>query len=366
MAPHERVFVDRAFAEDENHGDMDCAECHGGNPEAPGFEAAHEGVVRDPSAADGSGACGDCHDEIAAVARTSLHVTLEPYRRMTEARAGDDAHVRAKLAGARQANCESCHASCGQCHVSRPASVGGGLLQRHLFQKKPPMRQTCTACHGSRIEKEYFGQNEGVKADVHRFKRMECQACHTGAEMHGTGVAYASRYEVENAPTCLGCHKEIFAAASPMAETHQQHRTVASCEVCHAQSYKNCASCHVGKDPAGLPFFKTRSTWLDFKIGRNPAPSARHPEKYVVVRHVPVDRETFAFYVEDALTRFDRLPTWKLATPHNIQRKTPQNAACNNCHGTAKLFLRESDVEPGERNANRDVIVPEQQIPARQ
>ena len=62
MAPHEKVFVDTAFFEDENHGDLDCVECHGGNPEAPDWETAHKGVVKDPTYPDASKVCGACHD----------------------------------------------------------------------------------------------------------------------------------------------------------------------------------------------------------------------------------------------------------------------------------------------------------------
>ena len=363
MAPHERVFVDGAFLEDENHGSMECVECHGGDPEAPDHEAAHREVVRDPSHPDASETCGACHEEIAAQGATSLHTTLAPYRLITEARADEAPAVREGLARARGAHCDSCHSSCGQCHVSRPASVAGGLLEGHVFKKKPPMRPVCTACHGSRIQKEFLGENEGVRPDVHRQKRMSCEGCHSGAEMHGTGQAYRNRYQVENAPTCQGCHEEIFAAGAPNAETHTTHQGAATCQVCHAQPYKNCAACHVGKDAAGRAYFKTAPSWLDLKIGRNPNATPERPEKFVVVRHVPVDRETFAFYVQDALTRFDALPTWKFATPHNIQRRTPQNEACNNCHGNAKLFLRSEDVDAQERNANRDVIVPTTSIP---
>ena len=61
---------------------------------------------------------------------------------------------------------------------------------------------------------------------------------------------------------------------------------------------------------------------------------------------------------------FDALPTWKYATPHNIQRTTPQNQECNNCHGQADLFLAADDVDPDELEANKDVIVTE--IPAAQ
>jgi thiosulfate/3-mercaptopyruvate sulfurtransferase len=44
---------------------------------------------------------------------------------------------------------------------------------------------------------------------------------------------------------------------------------------------------------------------------------------------------------------------------HNIQRVTPQNQECNNCHGQVELFLTDVDVDPDELEANRDVIVSE-------
>jgi thiosulfate/3-mercaptopyruvate sulfurtransferase len=47
---------------------------------------------------------------------------------------------------------------------------------------------------------------------------------------------------------------------------------------------------------------------------------------------------------------------------HNIQRLTPQNQECNNCHGQADLFLTTDDVAPDELGANQAVIVTE--IPA--
>ena len=78
---------------------------------------------------------------------------------------------------------------------------------------------------------------------------------------------------------------------------------------------------------------------MDFKIGRNPLQSDDRPWKYVPVRHVPIDPESFAYYGEDLLPNFDALPTWKYATPHNIQRNTPQTETCDACHGNADLFL---------------------------
>ena len=366
LAPHEKIFVDSDILDDENHGMIACHECHGGNPDDPNWKTAHDGVVKDPTYPDATAACGDCHDEISENYQKSLHVSLRPYRLMIDKRANTGAAIRDKVEYAMNNHCFRCHSSCGQCHISRPTSVEGGFLDGHLFQRKPPMQEVCTACHGGRIAKEYLGENEGVLPDVHREKYMRCDKCHPGDEMHGNGREYANRYEVENGPKCVNCHKEIYSREAENVITHRIHKDKASCQVCHAQPYKNCSTCHVGKDKSGLPFYKTRASWLDFKIGLNPLKSEKRPYRFVTLRHVPVDRGTFDFYVKDGLSNFDNLPIWKLATPHNIRRKTPQNKSCNACHGNGPLFLQDKDVEDKEKEANKGVIVPANLIPRRQ
>lgn len=365
LAPHEKVFVDSEFAEDENHGAMGCEECHGGDPTEPDWQKAHIGVVKDPSYPDPSFTCGLCHDDITEHYQTSLHISLAPFKKVIDKRASDDKAVYMKINEGREGHCTSCHSSCGQCHISRPDAVEGGLLEGHLFQRTPPMQTTCTACHGSRIEKEYMGKNEGIPADVHKKNYFKCDKCHTADEMHGDGNEYANRYEVQNAPTCIGCHEDIYTDAAENAEQHRQHKDRLSCQVCHSMPYKNCTSCHFGKDKHGYKFYKTKSSFMTFKIGFNPLQSERRPEKWVTLRHAPIDQESFKFYVENGLTNFDREPTWKLATPHNIQRKTPQNESCNACHDNEELFLREKDVEPKYLNANQTVIVPAELLPAK-
>ncbi|MBW1731132.1 MAG: hypothetical protein JRH08_07860 [Deltaproteobacteria bacterium] len=365
LAPHEKVFVDSSFAEDENHGQLGCEECHGGNPNDPDWRTAHRGVVRDPSFPDPSKSCGLCHDDIAEHYKSSLHVSLSPFKKTIETRANPNKAVYMKVDTARQVHCTACHASCGQCHVSRPDSVGGGFLDSHLFQKRPPVHTVCTACHGSRIEKEYFGKNKGIPPDIHRQKYFKCSRCHKAVEMHGDGGDYANRYEVKNVPKCLDCHKAIFDTASANADEHQTHRGKVSCQVCHSMPYKNCSGCHFGKDNKGLKFYKTERSWIDFKVGLNPLRSENRPERFVVVRHVPVDPASFQYYVKDGLSNFDKLPTWKMATPHNIRRKTPQNSSCNACHGNPKLFLRQEDVKPQYLRANRNVVVPLELMPKR-
>jgi len=57
------------------------------------------------------------------------------------------------------------------------------------------------------------------------------------------------------------------------------------------------------------------------------------------------------------------VPTWKRTSPHNIQRKTWQNATCNNCHGKRGLFLYEKDLLDFEITANRQVVVPDCRVP---
>jgi len=75
------------------------------------------------------------------------------------------------------------------------------------------------------------------------------------------------------------------------------------------------------------------------------------------VRHVPVDPGSFAFYGESLLPEFDAQPTWRYATPHNIQLQTPQTETCNSCHGNADIFLTADKVAPEELEANQTVIV---------
>ena len=364
LAPHEKVFVDKEwFSADPIHGSISCTTCHGGNPEDDNWRTAHDNVMKDPSWESPETSCGLCHGDIVGVFATSLHATLKPYVKAVDMRLSRDPSIREPANEARETHCMSCHSSCGQCHISRPDPVEGGLLASHFIQKRPPQKETCAACHGSRVDREFFGKNEGVPADVHTKKYLRCGSCHTGDEMHGNGVEYDSRYEVANRARCVDCHEGIYTQSTEYTPQHVIHRDKASCQVCHAMPYKNCYTCHVGKDIRGLSYFKTEPSDIDFKIGLNPLQSDDRPEQFVTVRHIPIDHELFGFYVEDAFTNFDNVPTWKLATPHTIQRRTPQNESCGNCHGNRDLFLQESDVRDEYLEANRGVIVPDEMMP---
>ena len=340
------------------HGRLSCVDCHGGT-NVDDMETAHEGIVPDPSEGESS-VCSQCHYQHVPLQTASLHGNLAGYWTVLLARWDPD---KVDVMGTMLENhCLDCHASCGQCHVSQPASVGGGLIDEHEFRRTPSMTRNCTGCHGSRIKNEYTGRNEGFPSDVHlRTGRMACVDCHTGAEMHGLGIEANHRYDGPQMPRCEDCHQSAMQDETNPYH-HTEHGDTLSCQVCHSVSYKNCYNCHVQQSEEGVSFFEIDESEMGVFIGLNPRVSPERPYKYVPLRHVPIARTSFEYYGEDLLTNFDALPTWAYATPHNIQLSTPQTESCDACHGNPDWFLTEDKVRPDELEANRPVIV--EQVPA--
>jgi hypothetical protein len=366
LAPLElylKIWVKSSFLETDM-GEIACQDCHGGDPKDPDWQTAHNGIVKDPTFPDADEACAECHEDIVSTAKNSLHYTLAPFGRIIMARANKkDGKVLGKVCRAKEKHCSNCHASCGQCHVSRPDYVNGGFLDKHNFQKTPPMETTCAACHGGRVYEEFIGLKKEYAADVHyESEKMACTGCHTAKEMHADAIRVDNRFDIPERPNCLNCHEEVV-STKPKTHSHRIHKDRVACQVCHAQANKNCFSCHVGIDNKGLPYFKCKETKILFKIGLNSQKSKDRPYDYVVLRHPPADPGLFDFYVKNGLSDFNTLPTWKLETPHNIRRITPQNKECNNCHGKASLFLNKDDMAEWEQKANAGVIVPEARIP---
>jgi hypothetical protein len=374
LEPWEKVLVDAVNYVPTVHGHISCINCHGGI-QAPDKETAHVGVIRNPSA-DPQATCGECHAQIVTHSQNSLHSTLDGYWRALEARSIPSNH--AALGEMFNNHCSDCHATCGDCHVSQPNSVGGGFINGHLFNTTPSMTRNCTACHGSRVGNEYLGKNEDLRADVHfRQGRMSCVSCHSGAEMHGepsncqdchTGPESASippadhRYSGIQTPSCESCHASVTTGQDGII-MHQMHGADLSCQVCHSIAYTSCDGCHVAiSETTGNPFYRTEATYQTFFIGRNPIQSFQRPYRYVPVRHVPISITSYQYYGENLLLNFDQLETWAYATPHNIQRNTPQAESCNACHGNTDIFLTADKVRTEELAANRRVIVDE--VPA--
>ncbi len=356
----EKVFIDgEAYVEDV-HSFINCTSCHGGEP-VDDMEAAHVGIAE---RVDPEQSCADCHPNITSYAMESLHYTLEGYDTALYHRSSPE-HFET-LEYMESYHCDSCHASCSDCHVSQPFSVGGGLLDGHSFVRTPPMSRTCTACHGSRVKNEYYGSNEGYPGDVHlRQARLACVDCHDGNQMHGIdpqaedGYLDAKhRYDGYREPRCETCHEDQVGVGSGILE-HEIHGTeILSCQVCHSVAYTNCVNCHVDRTEDDIPYFSVEEHSLDFLIGQNPLRSNERPYRYVPVRHIPVDINSFSAYGDDLLNNFLNRPTWAYATPHNIQRNTAQTASCSNCHSNDDIFLTADKVAEFERGgANLGVIV---------
>jgi 3-mercaptopyruvate sulfurtransferase SseA len=359
LEPFEKVLVSKEFL-DTDHGEIACVDCHGGNAAANDKKAAHAGLDPYPAANNLEATCGECHDEIVATSKNSLHTTLSTF--VTVLKNRSDMNKWEEIDKARQGHCAACHtSSCGGCHVSRPKSAKKGFINGHIFQKRSDPFNQCTACHGSRVGNEYYGMRG--QGDVHVSKYdMDCVACHEAEEMHAAAPdGLPGRYHLKEIVACIDCHQDLEHGS---VRDHALHIGKVQCQVCHSQTYVNCYSCHVGKDEQGIGYFQNEREVEGMKIGLNydkDAPEASY--NYMLVRHEPSDLEVFDFYVKDAFTNFDKVPTWKRTSPHNIQRKTWQTANCNNCHGNRDLFLSENDLLDYENKANAIVVVPDNKIP---
>lgn len=380
LEPWERVLVEVGFLENDPHGRISCVSCHEGDSRQSDKDQAHVNLVKYPSE-QAETYCIGCHDSgnvYDAIMKfdDSLHLTQEGYFVRFEERAGFDLRGDAHLLEEFNKECGKCHASCGQCHISRPVSVDGGFLNGHEFQLRPDMKNNCTACHGARVGAEYFGENttytdangDPIKGDVHRFTYLkQCDFCHDAEQMHGASGDLTYRYDPDNtaAARCEDCHD----GSSDSNAYHQMHWSGAgsklACQVCHSQPYKSCNSCHVGEGITG-------SSYQTFKIGKNYMKSAQRDYDYITVRHIPIAPDTFEGWgVTDLPNYEDSEPTWKLATPHNIQRWTAQttvaeDASCwENCHNS-DYYLKEEDISlynpsdyvDREIEANRAVFMP--------
>ena len=109
----EKVYISDEEFVDSIHGQMGCITCHGGVSGAEGMDA-HDGVVREP---DSVAACVPCHAETVEADQESLHSDLAGYTLALAARSSPDKME--SIEEMMDNHCNTCHTSCGQCHVSR-------------------------------------------------------------------------------------------------------------------------------------------------------------------------------------------------------------------------------------------------------
>ncbi len=363
---------------DSVHGQLGCMYCHKGR-DVNDQEEAHEGLIKDPSEKDGSGICRQCHEKIASTYKDSMHYTLNGILAITSTIVSPHEMKDTLVPDVMDLHCADCHASCGSCHVSRPRVAEAGLLDRHRFQKTPPMDKTCYACHDFSYAGEYKGEL-GDTADVHYEKlQMACTDCHTGKQLHNTRPEGVRRHYATVTTRCEDCHPEAAEPESSGIAMHNAHpENTLACTVCHSTEYFNCQGCHISldvKETGGIGVIFSSDPLMTFKIGKNIDRGPNNPYKYNLVRHCPMKKDTMASlrYFQKVLkgqegpgnlvANYDALPTWNSANPHNIRKKTRQNSSCNSCHGRKDLFLTEDDLNSDEPAANMKIIV--EDIPAR-
>jgi hypothetical protein len=282
---HRNGIVNAKYASDSIHGDLSCTGCHGGSDGTGDPALAHAGMKAIP----GASTCQSCHSQTVALTGGSLHTTVAGYEAILGDR-GVDLGAGSESRARYEKQCTRCHvatvsgtttaSACGQCHVSAPDTTGGGLVNGHVFDRTPDTVNNCTACHGSRVKDEYTGANNALyqrnrqynptyasadpfagaalQADVHYAQGMGCIACHPSGEMHGAGVAAGiDRYGQSGRMQCESCHPAL--VGSNALHT-ANHLATMACQLCHAQPYKSCFSCHTQESASGAAYFTSNGT----------------------------------------------------------------------------------------------------------
>jgi|LSQX01.2.fsa_nt_gb thiosulfate/3-mercaptopyruvate sulfurtransferase len=334
------------------HGKLGCITCHGGE-NVVDKESAHAGMEPYPSQ-DFQVSCGNCHAGESELFETSTHYTLSGMANgllefTNFSQLSDSPHHEDVF----QNDCYKCHATCGDCHVSRAKNYSNGLIDQHNFLATPKMDESCYACHNARNAGEFMGL-VGFSGDVHFSNGMTCMDCHPISNFHGTGELVYNMWEDE-LPSCLDCHedKDPNVASDTM---HSVHGDSLACQVCHAQAGNNCFECHLDEKEDGSGLGSSSESRIMFRVGYNPEITEERPYKYVVLRHVPAQTTMLEVVADDLMPNFNEKTNWKYSPTHNVQKSTFQNESCNACHDNTRIWLSEKDLRPTDSEANKRLI----------
>jgi len=367
--PYDRVYMGGEGYEAykaSGHYSVGCTGCHNGVGDTGDKNEAHSGeFIKHPSMYY-EDKCGDCHEDIAGNFTTSIHNGTGQKRKVTM-RSGlsgpeDFDQLPAHQIEGYNNNCAHCHGTCGNCHVVRPATGGGGLSNGHNFNKTPHMLNVCVTCHVSRGGHAFLGVAPGTQPDLHQKMGFDCLSCHDGHELHGDGQPVDQRYAYTELPTCEKCHPsgELATANS----YHSVHYDDFSCYVCHSQEYNNCGSCHIHGEGARIP------SYMDYKIALNPIPDVQDgfESQFTLIRRTLAAPDNWKEYGVEDYDNFEAFPTYNYTTPHNLQLWTErtQGTSCNsNCHVridgnetiNKDLYLWKSDLLEWEVDATSAITV---------
>lgn len=366
--PYDRVFMGGTGYEaykTTSHYAIGCTGCHNGTDKTDDKTVAHSGnFLRHPSK-EYQEKCGGCHGTITENFVTSIHNGTGQMRKvaMRSGLNGADefANLPAHQIEGYNANCATCHGTCGNCHVVRPLAGGGGLASGHSFTKTPDMVNVCVTCHSSRGGHAYLGMASGTVPDVHLTNlNLKCIDCHAGSELHGDGMPVEQRYAYDKLPACTDCHSDI--ATSNFY--HSMHFDDFNCQVCHSQDYNNCGSCHIHGEGARIP------SYLAFKIAVNPLPDLKPGFDFSLVRRTLAAPDNWERYGVSDYADFDAFPTYNYTSPHNILKITSRtdvgSGTCSSkCHIrnendvliNKQLYLFQSDLLEWEQSATSGITV---------
>lgn len=367
--PYDRVYMGgngyEAYKQ-SGHYSLGCVYCHNGVDDTDDKNLAHSGdFLRHPSM-EYEEKCGSCHSDIVNNFKTNLHHGTGQKMKVT-VRSGlngpeDFDQLPQHQIDGYNANCATCHGTCGNCHIVRPPIGGGGLAKGHDFTKTPDMISVCVTCHTSRGGHAFLGVAPGTKPDVHLTDMdFRCISCHQKEELHGNGQPVEQRYAYSELPKCVDCHTGIQNANT----YHSVHYEDFNCQVCHSQDYNNCGSCHIHGDGARIP------AYLGFKIAQNPIPALKPDYEFVLVRRTLAAPDNWEKYGVPQYANFDAFPTYNYTSPHNIllwtdRTDVAKGKSCySNCHirnegGTLvnkELYLFEEDLLSWEISATKDITV---------
>lgn len=367
--PYDRVYMGGdGYEEYKNSGhyELGCVSCHNGVDQTDDKVIAHSGdFIRHPSMY-AEEKCGTCHETIVDNFKTSIHNGTGQMRKVT-IRSGlngpdDFDQLPAHQIEGYNANCATCHGTCGNCHIVRPPIGGGGLSFGHKFTKNPDMVSICVTCHVSRGGHAYLGVASGTSPDVHLTQEdFHCIDCHSGSELHGDGVKVDQRYAYTKLPECENCHTDIGSSNT----YHSMHLGDFNCQVCHSQDYNNCGSCHIHGDGARIP------SYMDFKIARNPLPDIKTGFDLTLIRRTLAAPDNWEKYDVPEYANFAAFPTYNYTSPHNILRWTSRTTSddgkscSSNCHirneggnlVNKNLYLFQENLLEWELEASNGIVV---------
>jgi hypothetical protein len=276
----QRLYIEPSLTE-STHGRLGCVTCHQGTPDTEDIDAAHTGLVADPSVyfqedcllchrdlpneypddnllaphdqvVDGSAqdlTCSDCHG---SVGHGYDPVTGEVIISME---ACIDCHEERNL----DVQCEVCHTEmaawspdteCGLCHMPYVESLEDTNLLAYAHAQEG---LACVDCHNDleALGEAHAGAVPGAPVTNLRVEMQSCFDCHVPNEhtSYEQVIELTADYMIDDQN--INPHDPHVGLEQPQIECrychqmHEQSPLINGCYSCHhAGTFQNCSECH--------------------------------------------------------------------------------------------------------------------------